>query len=240
MNNASEDFKGKSGGDPSRRPPSVTVNFSCVICNRPGSAETKRPNHFKPPKTCSSDCASALVRKEAEGLVRYAIGRNNTPQSGSISQLMAGQVIAANNWREQAEVGRVRKVNITCVHCGKTAANFTNHKSSNTHVSRFCSFECKSSDAANLPKGVICRSTNKTAHLILEDAQKSAGALNAKLVLEGDTEGVVPYLCSCGKWHVGHQSKGAWHQSVVAAIACMNERTLTLVQYRKGLKRRYG
>lgn len=240
MNNAAENFKEKTGGDTSRHPQSVTVYFSCVICNRPGSAATKRPNSFKPPKTCSSDCGSALVRKEAEGLVRYAIGRNNTPQSGSISQLMAGQVIAANNWREQAEIGRVRKVNITCVHCGTETTHFTNHKSSNSHVSRFCSVECKLSDDANLSKGVICRSTNKTAHLALEDAQIAAQSLNAQLVVEGDSEGVVPYLCSCDKWHVGHPSKGAWHQSAVAAIVRMNERTLILVQYRKGLKRRYG
>ena len=236
----SEEFKGKSGGDPSRRPQPVIVNFHCVICNRPGSAETKRPNYFKPPKTCSSDCASALVRKEAEGLVRYALGRSNAPQSGSISRRMAGQVIAANNWREQAEIGHVRKVHIVCAHCGDPSVNFTNHKSSSAHVSRFCSWECKASNDANLPTGVICRSTDKTAHLTLDDAQRSATYLNAQLLLTGDTEGVIPYLCSCEKWHVGHESKAVWHGPAKAAIAYMNDLTITLVQYRKGLRRRYG
>lgn len=236
----SEQFRGKAGGDPSRRPQPVTVTFHCVICGRLGSAKTKKPKSFTPPKTCSSECTSALVRKEAEGLIRYAIGRNNTPQSGSISRRMAGQVIAANNWREQAEIGRVRKVQIVCVHCGNEAENFTNHKSSNAHVSKFCSWDCKVSNDANLPPGVICRSPEKTAHLSLDEAQQSATYLNTQLILAGDTEGVIPYLCSCEKWHVGHSSKAAWHEPAMAAIAYMNERTLALVQYRKGLRRRYG
>lgn len=236
----SEEFKGKSGGDPSRRPQSVTVNFHCVICNRPGSAETKKPNYFKPPKTCSSDCASALVRKEAEDLVRYAIGRNNTPPSGSISRRMARQVIAANKWREQAEIGHIRKVHIVCAHCGEPSVNFTSHKSSNSHVSRFCSGDCKSSNDANLPAGVVCRSTEKIAYVALEDAQQYAKYFNTQLLLKGDLEGVTPYLCSCGNWHVGHESKAAWNDPANAAIAYMNTLTLNLVQYRKGLRRRYG
>lgn len=235
----SGDFKGKSGGDPSRRPQMMTVNFACVICKKPGSAATRRPNAFKPPKTCSSECASALVRKEAEGLVRYAIGRNNTPALGAISQQMAERVIAANTWREQAEIGRVRKVSITCAHCGQASENFTSHKPS-TSVSKFCSRECKASDNAGLPKGVICPSPTKIAHFDFGESEQAAQKMNAQLMLEGDTEGVVPYLCSCGKWHVGHPSKEAWNQSAKAAIARMNEMTLALVPYRRGLKRRYG
>jgi hypothetical protein len=238
VKNMSEQFKGISGGDPSRHPEPVTVTFHCVICGKPGSAKTKKPKHFTPPKTCSSDCTSALVGREAESLIRYAIGRNNTPQSGSISRQMARQVIAANIWREQAEIGRVRKVRIVCVHCGKESENFTTHKSSNTQVSRFCSWDCKKSNDANLPTGVICRSSGKTAHLTFDEAQQSAMYLNTQLILVGDIEGVIPYLCSCEKWHVGHSSKSAWHEPAKAAIACMNERTLDLIQYRKGLRRR--
>ena len=233
------DLKGKPGGDPSRRPQLVTVEFACVVCKKPGSAETRRPNAFNPPKTCSADCSSALVRKNAEALVRYAIGRDNTPSVGSISQQMAERVIAANTWREQAEIGRVRKVEIVCAHCGRAAVNFTSHKSS-TNVSKFCSRECKASDNAGLPKGIICPSPTKTSHVTYDESRQAADKMTAQLLLLGDTEGVVAYECSCGKWHVGHPSKEAWNQSARAAIARMNEMTLDLIQYRKGLKRRYG
>lgn len=239
LNKMSTDFKGVAGGDPARRPQYVTVYFHCVVCNKPGSADTKKPTHFNPPKTCSADCALALVRKTAEGLIRYEIGRNNAPQLGSISQRMAKQVIVANTWREQAEIGRVRKVQIVCAHCEQESENFTSHRSSNV-VSKFCSRECKASDDAGLPTGVICLSITKTAHLTFEEAQQAAVNMNVKLLSEGDAEGVTPYLCSCGKWHVGHGSKNAWYNSAKAAIASMNERTIALVQYRKGLKRRYG
>lgn len=233
----SEQFKGRAGGDPSRRPPLVTVHFHCIICNKPGSGETKRPNHFQTPKTCSTDCASALARKEAEELIRSVLGGNNAPQSGSISQRMAEEVLTASNWMEQAEKGRVRKINIICAHCGHAADNFTNTLTSNKNVSRFCSWECKASNSEGLPAGVICRSPKKFSHATFEESQLAATAVNAQLLLAGDMEGVTPYLCSCGSWHVGHDSKNGWLLPAQAAIAFMSDRTMALIQQRKNLRR---
>jgi hypothetical protein len=236
--NMSTQFKGVAGGDPSRHPPRVIVNFYCVICNKPGSAETKRANHFTPPKTCSSDCAAALVRKEAEDLIRYALGRTNAPSLSGISQRVAEEVISAHNWMGQAEVGAVRKIRITCAHCEKETENFTTHRHSNTHVSKFCSWVCKASNAAGLPTGVICRSPRKMSHRTLEEAQRGASDASAMLLLKGDMEGVTPYLCSCGKWHVGHKSKAAWLLPAEATIAYINGKTLTVIQQRKSLRRK--
>lgn len=229
----SEQFKGRAGGDPSRRPQMVTVSFQCAICHEPGTAATKRPNSFQPPKTCSTDCASTLVRQEAEHLIQEVLGRSDTPQSGSISQRMAEEVMAANSWMEQAEHGRVREVSIICAHCGKASKNFTASMSSNKSVSKFCSRVCKSSHDEGLPSGVVCQSPRKASHATFEEAQIAAASMNALLMFEGDVEGVTPYLCSCGRWHVGHDSKNAWLLSAQTAIAFMTDRTVVLAKRRK-------
>lgn len=231
----SETFKGKQGGDPSRRPPIVEVIHHCQVCGKQGSSETRKPEFFTPPATCSSECSSALTRMEAQNIIREILG--DAPERGSIPQKMAVELLVAHDWMVQAEAGRVRKVEITCAHCGKHAARFTHVTApNNKSVSKFCSGDCKESNLHGLPFGVICRSPNKSSHATLPEASTVSADMNTQLLLEGDTEGVQPYQCSCGKWHVGHRSKRVWLDAAREALVILTARTVALTQQTKKVK----
>jgi hypothetical protein len=77
---------------------------------------------------------------------------------------------------------------------------------------------------------VICRSPRKEAHLTEEEAKKVAERLSKKLLLEGDSEGVEAYACTCGQWHTGHLSKREWLEAATTAINLLNEKTIFLIQ----------
>lgn len=230
-----EKFKGLRGGDPSRRPPITVITFDCKICGQECSAETRKPEFFIVPATCSSECSSALIRKQAQAVILEFLGE--VPSEGSIPQKMAVELLVAHNWMVQAETGRVRRVEITCAHCGKHADRF-NHATSpnNKNVSKFCSGDCKESSIHCLPSGVICRSPQKSSQSTLPEAVIAATEMNAKLLLEGDVEGVQPYECSCGKWHVGHRSKRIWLDAAREALAILTERTAAMAQQTKKAK----
>lgn len=223
----SETFKGKQGGDPSRRPPVVEIIHHCQVCGKQGSSETRKPEFFTPPATCSSECSSTLTRMEAQNIIREILG--DAPERGSLPQKMAVELSAAYSWMKQAEAGRVRTVQITCAHCGQPANRFTHATAQKTkNVSRFCSDDCKESSIHGLPFGVICRSPNKFSHATLPEAITVSTDMNTQLLLEGDTEGVQPYQCSCGKWHVGHRSKREWLDAARESLVIITERTVSL------------
>jgi hypothetical protein len=222
-------FKGKPGGDPSRRPPLVSVVFNCLVCGKEGSAETRKPEFFVAPKTCSTECSSSLTRREAQDLIIETLGE--VPSHGSIPQNMAVELLAAQDWMKQAESGRVRKVSITCAHCGQPAYKFTHVTASNNkNVSRFCSGDCKESSLHGLPFGAICRSPRKAAQTTYAAAVEAATEMNIKLHLEGDTEGVQPYECACGNWHVGHRSKRIWLDAARVVLAIVTDKTVILAK----------
>lgn len=231
----SETFKGKQGGDPSRRPPVVEVIHHCQVCGKKGSSETRKPEFFTPPATCSSECSSALTRMEAQNVIREILG--DAPERGSIPQKMAVELLAAYSWMKQAEAGRVRRVEITCAHCGKPADRFTHATAQKTkNVSRFCSDDCKESSNHGLPFGVICRSPQKSSQSTLSEAITASTEMNAQLLLEGDTEGVQAYECSCGNWHIGHRSKRVWLDAAREALVILTARTVALTQQTKKVK----
>lgn len=225
----SETFKGKQGGDPSRRPPVVEVIHHCQVCGKQGSSETPKPEHFTPRATCSSECSSALTRMEAQNIIREILG--DAPEGGSIPQKMAAELLVAYNWMKQAEAGRVRRVQITCAHCGNSADRFTHATAQKTkNVSRFCSDDCKESSNHGLPFGVICRSPKKSLQATFNEAITVSADMNTQLLLEGDKEGVQPYECSCGKWHVGHRSKREWLDAGRVTLSIITERTLAMTR----------
>lgn len=227
-----EKFKGMRGGDPSRRPPITVMTFHCQFCGKECSAETRKPEFFIPPATCSSECSSALIRKQAQELILEVLGE--VPSEGSLPQKMAAELLVAHDWMVQAEAGRVRRVEITCAHCGKHADRF-NHATApnNKSVSKFCSGDCKESSINGLPFGVICRSPQKSSQSTFSEAVTAATGMNEKLILGGDTEGVQPYECSCGNWHVGHRSKRVWLDAGREALAILTERTAAMAKQTK-------
>lgn len=231
----SETFKGKQGGDPSRRPPVVEVIHHCQVCGKLGVYETRKPEFFTPPATCSSECASALTRMEAQNIIREILG--DAPERGSVPQKMAVELLAAYRWMKQAEAGRVKTVQVTCAHCGKSTNRFIHATARKTkNISRFCSDDCKESSNHGLPFGVICRSPNKSSHATLPEALAVSADMSSCLLAEGDNEGVHPYQCSCGRWHVGHRSKREWLDVAREALSIMTERTVSLVQQVKKTK----
>jgi hypothetical protein len=144
---------------------------------------------------------------------------------------MAAEVLSAYEWFVQAQNGKVRKVEITCAHCGKAATRFSHTTArNNKSVSKFCSRDCKDSSIHQLPAGVICRSPRKSAQTTLEAATMAASKMNIKLHAEGDIEGVQPYECSCGNWHVGHRSKRLWLDAARLALASLTDRTAALAK----------
>lgn len=226
-------FKGIQGGDPSRRPPIVVMTFHCQMCGKEGSAETRKPEFFIPPKTCSSECSSSLTRKQAQDIICEVMG-DEAPDTGSLPQKMAVELLVAHDWMVQAEAGRVRRIQINCAHCGKPADRFAHASSrNNKSVSKFCSGDCKESSIHGLPFGVICRSPQKSSQPTFSEAVTAANAMNAKLLLEGDLEGVQPYECSCGNWHVGHRSKRVWLDAAKVTLSILTERTVAMAQQTK-------
>jgi hypothetical protein len=227
----SEEFKGKQGGDPSRRPPLVTIAYQCLFCLKDCEAVTRKPDYFDVPNSCSNECEAALIREKAKLFVREILGESDVPERGDIPQRIAEEVIQAHRWLQKAENREVKIVSIVCAHCKKPADKFafSNSKVKNG-PSIYCSFACRESKATKLPKGVICRSPRKESHPNAKEAREVADKLNRLLILEGDTEGVAPYACTCGRWHTGHQSKLQWLEAASAAIAILNEKTTALAQ----------
>lgn len=229
-------FKGVQGGDPSRRPPITVIMSDCLICGKQSSSETRKPEFFIPPKTCSSECASTLVRKQAQDLIREVMG-DEAPVTGSLPQKMAVELLVAHDWMVQAEAGRVRRIRINCAHCGKPADRFAHATSrNNKSVSKFCSGDCKESSIHGLPFGVICRSPQKSSQPTFPEALTAATEMNTRLLLEGDTEGVQPYECSCGNWHVGHRSKRVWLDAARETLSILTERTVAMAPQTKKLR----
>jgi hypothetical protein len=166
---------------------------------------------------------------EAQNIIREIMG--DAPESGSIPQKMAAELLLAYNWMKQAEAGRVRRVQITCAHCGKPADRFIHATAQKIkNVSRFCSDDCKESSNHGLPFGVICRSPKKSSQATFTEATTASIEMNALLLAEGDTEGVQPYECSCGNWHVGHRSKRVWLDAAREALEIITERTVSMVK----------
>lgn len=230
-----EKFKGVRGGDPSRRPPIIVMTFHCEVCGKECSAETRKPEFFIPPATCSSECSSALSRQQAQDLILEVLGE--APTCGSLPQKMAVELLVAHDWMVQAEAGRVRRIEITCAHCGKPADRFAHVTARNDKsVSKFCSGDCKESSIHGLLFGVICRSPQKSSQTTLPEAVIAATEMNAKLLLEGDVEGVKPYECSCGNWHVGHRSKRVWLDAAREVLSIFTERTVSMAHQTKKVR----
>ena len=226
----SEVFKGKRGGDPNRKPPVVTVSYNCLFCLTTCEAETRKPECFEPPRTCSSECEAALIRKEAKTLIFEVLPNADLPADGDIPQRIAEEVLQAHRWYGKAQLGEVKVVGIICTHCKNPADKFTfkNSKVKNG-PSVYCSFACRESKASKLPSHVVCRSPRKESHATEQEAQEIADKLNVRLSGEGDGEGVQPYACTCGKWHTGHYSKRLWLEAATTAISLLNELTAAAI-----------
>lgn len=219
--------KGKRGGDPSRIPPLVTLTYACVICGKTGEVETRKPQHQPLPKTCSTSCASALVRESAKAVILQFLSR--TPETGDIPQNIAEELMKAYNWLQNAEAGQVKNVRLSCKHCGAAFTAFISKNSKgSSEASKFCSFACRDSNASNLPEGVVCSAPRKAGHATEVEAVAVAEKMNSRLFLEGDEEGVQPYACSCGKWHTGHKSKRDWLDAAQETITLVNKKTFAL------------
>lgn len=228
----SEDFKGIPGGDPSRRPPMAVVKYSCLECGKVQTRETTNPKHFNAPEGCSTPCLAAIARKRAMTLVKNILGE--APETDAIPQSIADELLQMQEFVRLAKKKSVRIVKINCAHCGHEAKKFVLHSVGNAkkHAGRYCSWECRNSAAAKLPQGVVCRSPRKSAHSTLEESQKSAERLNAELLKRGDMEGVRPYECSCGQWHVGHGSKNDWLLAAKKSIAILENKAEALIRKR--------
>lgn len=166
-------------------------------------------------------------RLKAEKIVRLHVGALHT--AGSLSQSMVNEVLHFDEFLKEAEKGRLRMVSISCVHCGKDDTKFLSVLSKDT-VSTYCSSMCRQSKLNHLPAGVVCRTPRKTAYANQEEAKEASLVTNARIILEGDSQGVQPYECTCGKWHNGHEESAErlwWADAGNATIQALTKKIIS-------------
>lgn len=159
----------------------------------------------------------------AKTIITETLTTSNVPESGVIPQSIAQEVVLVHGWLEKTKLGQVITVSVVCAHCGRTADKLV---MKNSRIKKgqpdYCSFACRESKINKLPKGMICRVPNKEWHTTLEEAETVAAKVSAQLLTIGDSEGVVAYSCTCGRWHTGHVSKHEWlvaAQNTITVIA---------------------
>jgi hypothetical protein len=169
-------------------------------------------------------------RAKAEEIVRKHVS-GSLPAHGSLKQGMVNEILHFDEFLKEAQRGRLLVVPIICAHCGKDDTKFISTLSKDT-VSTYCSSMCRQSKLNNLPTGVVCRTPRKTAYASLEEAKEASLVTNTRINLEGDSQGVQPYECTCGKWHNGHKESEEslwWANATNQTITALTKKIVAIV-----------
>lgn len=229
----SAEFKGIKGGDPSRKPKPVIVTYTCKHCGQSNECETRIPNKFTPPDYCNGQCKmQAGVSKVIHDLSDN--GYENIDPS-TINQQWAAKYNSLNHTLTMMKSNLHLVVNgeytcslAKCAQCEVVAPRV--HKSQGEQAPKYCSYECRASAQKGLPTGTFCRSVHKQIAMdTLEQMEEELVRVNRELAEAGDHEGLTPYLCTCGKWHGGHNSKAAFDAPVLDLIKKVEDELYTLV-----------
>lgn len=224
----SEAFKGIRGGDPSMKPAPVMVVFPCTNCGTPVETMTTRPKAIVP-TPCSEECARDFNQALAKKLIKELL--NIQPNEGHLPQNNAKELIQAHEFLIQAKLGRLRALQVICARCNKSTYRFIPHSApKKSQNPLYCSWECRDTQGSLNRYGKACRTPNKHSYENEVEAATSAERLNLIVVEQGDTEGVIPYSCDCGSWHIGHYSKHEWFLASKQAIVLLNQQTLQIAK----------
>lgn len=217
-----EDFKGVPGGDPSRMPKSVTVKFECKHCHKVAQVETRKPRGYTAPDYCSGTCKhDALTEVVRELLAERGYEIDINWRAARAFAILYGKKrdlfgqLSANP--ELIRQGKYAIRMFPCQHCGTAFSRVVETRLYNP--ARYCSEACRGSSRGKLPFGLICHSPyKKMSGETREDMEATLATVNKELAEEGDTEGLIAYSCTCGKWHAGHDSRREWDEQSLALM----------------------
>lgn len=216
MTNTKE-FKGVAGGDPSRMPPMVDVEWSCKHCNKVSIIQTRRPKGVTFPDYCSPVCEDLSFEGLARKMVKTRLN-DTLPEAHLLRSGIFRSVVKYGTLLERAEIkiSLVVRTYAICPHCKKNGVHFRDSRDKSTQRISFCSANCAQSAKAKLPEGIICANPLKKRFNSEAEAEVAVASANTELVSEGE-EKMIAYACICGKWHFGHQSKADAENSAMTA-----------------------
>lgn len=180
------------------------------------------------PNRMTKEQALTQARLKAEEIVRLCVG-GTLSVHGSLTQSNINEILYLDECLKEAKRSRLRMVIITCAHCGKDDTKFIPVSSKDT-VSTYCSAMCRQSKLNHLPAGVVCRTPRKTAYSSFEEALEASTVTNARIVKEGDFQGVQPYECTCHQWHNGHKESPEqlwWANAADVTVQTLTKKIVT-------------
>lgn len=217
------EFKGMAGGDPSRMPPMVNIEWSCKVCGKAEVIQTRRPRAITIPDHCSALCEDLQHEGNAREIVRTRLNMK-LPEAHLLRSGVFRSIVKYGTMLEQVEknIKSVNRSYAVCPHCKKNAEHFRDVRDKSTKRIAFCSANCAQSAKAKLPSGVVCANTTKKKFDTGVEAEAAVASANAELVSEGE-EKMIAYACVCGKWHFGHQSKADAEDLAMSARNALKE-----------------
>lgn len=178
------------------------VEWNCQECGSTQVAEKVAPTKYNPPSFCSQLCKSAknfrLVREMAEHFGVDMPFANEKMHQG-MAQHVAHAVYVSD--MIQTNYGSVSLIAEECEQCTEY---FERVFITGNERSDLCSSRCRGSKRKGLPVGVVCDNPHK---LEFDTELEAAQQIAEHPEEEGEDGPMVPYLCKCGKWHFGHESK---------------------------------
>lgn len=213
----SKEFKGQPGGDPSRMPPMVELEWSCKTCGKTDTIQTRKPKSVTIPEYCGATCSDLQYEPEARELVLTRLGAE-LPETHLISSGVFRSVVKYGNLLTLAEKSpsRVIAFDVLCPQCNETTTHYRSKNEAPRKGKHFCSATCGQSSRAKLPVGISCRNAFKKRFSTEAEAVEAVTLANIELA-QGDKEDMVAYACTCGSWHFGHLSKAIAEKQAMAA-----------------------
>lgn len=203
------DFKGKQGGDPSRRPAKVKMNVPCAHCGTKVEFLGKGKGHLT--LFCSDSCKTSHRKNEIIAQLRkYGINlkvSRNRGLSSLNALLKASETLHAVSNGKKIYESR----SITCATCKGSFTYLSMDPIKNEQS--YCSSVCRKNRASRVGKVAgmpMCPRPEKMKFDSLADADK-----HLRTMMDDDisrNRDLVSYLCVCGHVHFGSKEKSVFEQ----------------------------